>query len=245
MVSYFCDADPSRLFTNALRTDGYTEFFDTADNECLSPAGGSTAAGATIVQYTCDADPSRGWATAFIPSVDSSQFHLVDEYSGLCVAPSGAGSNAALVQEPCSDDDVSQRWYRSWADQLRNVHSQLCMYSKNPGLNTSVNQTFCGGPYKLTVDTSGSYIVQDALDGLCLSPAGGSTVKNAPIVEYHCDGDPARHWTITWFNGIYAFQNVKSGMCLSPAGGSVTPASSIVQYYCDGDPSRLWTVEPQ
>jgi len=243
MVQYFCDADPSRLWDDALRVDGYAELFNINANQCLSPAGASTAAGASIVQYDCDADPARGWALAFVPGVDSSQFHLVDETSGMCVSITSTWINSGLVQNPCDDNDASQRWRFSWADMLRNVHSQLCMDVKTGGVNMAVNQTYCGAPFKLFVDTSGVYIIVDVSDGLCLSPAGGSTDKNAAIVEYYCDSDPSRHWTINWSNGTYTFRNLRSGQCLSPAGGSADPGASIVQYYCDGDPSRLWTLE--
>jgi len=243
IVQYYCDLDPTRQWNTAVRADGFQELYNASNGLCLSPAGGSAAVGALIVQYYCDGDPARGWTTHF---ADTYGLHIVNEHSGLCLSLGGAGLNARLVQTTCDKGDPTGGWVFSSGVQIRNVNSSLELrFSQYPQApNTAIVQTGWGSYYRIAVDGTGWYTVEDT-DGLCLSPAGGSTAKNAPIVEYYCDADPSRHWTVTaltWSSGTYAIRNVKSNMCLSPAGGGTAEGTVIVQYYCDGDPSRLWTL---
>ena len=242
VVQYYCDLDPTRQWNAAVRADGFQELYNASTGLCLSPAGGSTARGALIVQYYCDGDPARGWTTTRDVTYG---LQIVNEHSGLCLSldTEGAGLNAPLVQTTCDKGDPTGGWAFSEAAQIRNVNGSLELDRQYPGApNAAIFGESWGSWFRIAVDRTGWYTVEHTFDGLCLSPAGGSTAKNAPIVEYYCDADPARHWTVTSSNGIYAIRNVKSNMCLSPAGGGTTPGTAIVQYYCDGDPSRLWTL---
>jgi cytolethal distending toxin subunit A len=83
--------------------------------------------------------------------------------------------------------------------------------------------------------------IMNAHSSLCLSPAGGGKDKNNQIVQYLCDQDPARFWSITVVSGdIVEITNLNSGLCLTIAGGSADRNIVSVQYTCDGDPSRRW-----
>jgi hypothetical protein len=249
VVQYHCDLDPTRQWNTAVRGDGFQELYNASTGLCLSPAGGSTARGALIVQYYCDGDPARGWTTLRDVTYG---LQIVNEHSGLCLAldSEGAGLNAALVQTTCDKGDPTGGWAFSQGVEIRNVNSSLEVasdpYQFPVAPNTAMIQNSSANFYRIAIDGTGWYTIEDADYGaavpLCLSPAGGSTAKNAPIVEYYCDADPSRHWTITSSNGTYAFRNVNSNMCLSPAGGSTARGALIVQYYCDGDPSRRWTL---
>lgn len=78
-------------------------------------------------------------------------------------------------------------------------------------------------------------------DGLCLTIAGGSKALNAIAVQYKCDGDVSREWTLAGDpNGIFLLVNAKSGLCLTVAGASTALNATAVQYYCDDDWSRQW-----
>ena len=84
--------------------------------------------------------------------------------------------------------------------------------------------------------------IVNANSRLCLTPAGGSQDRNVPMVQYLCDDDPSRFWSIGPENdvGLVAIKNLNSDLCLTIAGGNTERNITAVQYDCDGDPSRLW-----
>jgi phosphoribosyl-AMP cyclohydrolase len=86
----------------------------------------------------------------------------------------------------------------------------------------------------------------NAKTGKCMTIAGGvSTANNVEAVQFDCDSDPSRRWTLKEMNGgsIYQIKNVQTGKCLTIAGG-VSTANNVtaLQFDCDSDPSRTWRV---
>jgi cytolethal distending toxin subunit A len=82
--------------------------------------------------------------------------------------------------------------------------------------------------------------------GKCLTIAGGvSTQNNVEAVQFDCDSNPSRRWTITDVtgSGIYQIRNVQTNKCLTIAGGRSTENNvTALQFNCDSDPSRRWTL---
>jgi len=89
---------------------------------------------------------------------------------------------------------------------------------------------------------AGRLAIVNANSGLCLTIAGGGRDLNAQAVQYTCDEDPSRSWSLAIVSGtdIVAITNLNSGLCLTVAGGSTGRNVAAVQYGCDGDPSRQW-----
>jgi cytolethal distending toxin subunit A len=82
--------------------------------------------------------------------------------------------------------------------------------------------------------------------GKCLTIAGGvSTQNNVEAVQFDCDSDPSRRWTLSNVTGadVYQIKNVQTGKCLTIAGGVSTDNNvTALQFNCDSDPSRRWTL---
>ena len=81
--------------------------------------------------------------------------------------------------------------------------------------------------------------------GKCLTIAGGrSTDNNVRALQFDCDGDPSRAWTITAAGGdAYQIKNVQTRKCLTIAGGRSTDNNvTALQFNCDSDPSRTWKI---
>jgi cytolethal distending toxin subunit A len=90
--------------------------------------------------------------------------------------------------------------------------------------------------------TQHAYKIVNGHSSKCLSPAAGSTGLNVAIVQFTCDNDKSRYWTVVKRSGSWTLANLKSGLCLSPAGGGTGLNTVIVQYTCDGNPARNWYV---
>jgi hypothetical protein len=91
---------------------------------------------------------------------------------------------------------------------------------------------------------SGTMKYKNQSSGLCLSPAGGSTVTNTTIVQYRCDLDPSRLWVEEPDGfGTVNIVNVHSGLCLAPAGRDSGVNVTIVQVACTGgDLAQSWSL---
>jgi len=95
----------------------------------------------------------------------------------------------------------------------------------------------------LPIDTELALI--NAKTGKCLTIAGGvSTQNNVEAVQFDCDADPSRRWTLSDEGGdIYQIKNVQTGKCLTIAGGVSTENNvTALQFNCDSDPSRRWRI---
>src|SRR4026209_1719236 len=79
----------------------------------------------------------------------------------------------------------------------------------------------------------------------CLTIAGGvSGANNVEAVQFDCDSDPSRRWTL-WEKdgGVYQIKSVQTGKCLTIAGGVSTDNNvTALQFDCDDDPSRTWRI---
>jgi cytolethal distending toxin subunit A len=86
----------------------------------------------------------------------------------------------------------------------------------------------------------------NAKTGKCLTIAGGvSTDNNVEAVQFDCDSDPSRRWTLNEMTGgnIYQIKNVQTGKCLTIAGGVSTDNNvTALQFDCDSHPSRTWRI---
>ena len=85
----------------------------------------------------------------------------------------------------------------------------------------------------------------NAQTGKCLTIAGGrSTDNNVRALQFDCDGDPSRSWSINATGGdVYQISNVQTGKCLTIAGGRSTDNNvEALQFNCDSDPSRTWRI---
>ncbi len=86
----------------------------------------------------------------------------------------------------------------------------------------------------------------NAKTGKCLTIAGGvRTDNNVEALQFDCDSDPSRRWTLSQAagNGVYQIRNVQTGKCLTIAGG-VSTANNVtaLQFDCDSDRSRTWRI---
>ena len=108
---------------------------------------------------------------------------------------------------------------------------------------------FCaaGGVTYAQSITNQRVMLINAQTGKCLTIAGGrSTDNNVTALQFDCDNDPSRSWSMTATGGgVYQIRNVQTGKCLTIAGGRSTDNNvTALQFNCDSDPSRTWRIRP-
>ena len=96
------------------------------------------------------------------------------------------------------------------------------------------------------VSSSDELVLVNAMTAKCLTIAGGvSTENNVEALQFDCDSDRSRRWTLTPGSGlgVYQIRNVQTGKCLTIAGGVSTDNNvTALQFDCDTHPSRTWRI---
>ena len=77
------------------------------NNLCLQPVGGSTAAGAAIVQEPCDGSPAQTW---FEYPAGGTIGHYMNSSSGLCLDARGGAVNGTPVQQWVCNSISNENW---------------------------------------------------------------------------------------------------------------------------------------
>ncbi|MET9612239.1 alpha-galactosidase [Kitasatospora indigofera] len=85
--------------------DGSYAVKNKVSGKCLDIRGGSTAAGAAVIQYTCDSAKSNQKFT--LTPAGNNGYKLVAQSSGLAVTPSGSVKGSLLTQQPVA---TGQAW---------------------------------------------------------------------------------------------------------------------------------------
>ncbi|MFF5173658.1 RICIN domain-containing protein [Micromonospora sp. NPDC000089] len=101
-------------WNRAVTGDGAYELFSRPTGKCVGVSGGSTAAGAHVIEWDCNGNLDQRW---YWRSTGAWQdgwpaYNLVNEKSGLCLGISGGSraQGAIAVQWSCNGNP-DQRWY--------------------------------------------------------------------------------------------------------------------------------------
>ncbi|TKB68493.1 MAG: hypothetical protein E8D52_05630 [Nitrospira sp.] len=94
----------------------------------------------------------------------------------------------------------------------------------------------------IATSPKGKGVIVNAHSNLCLTVAGGGTATNTTAVQYLCDSDPSRSWSMTPLEGADTLKitNVHSGLCLTIAGAGKDKNNTVIQSTCDDGPSYRW-----
>jgi hypothetical protein len=251
IVQYLCQELYIRsYYVTYSSTLGAYQIKNYANGKCLSPAGGSGGNNVAIVQYTCDSDRSRYWTAV----KRSGSWTLRNLKTELCLSPAGGGTglNGPIVQYSC-DGNPARNWYLFGPRVLSTVTGDLncatiagssatpntvaVIYDCNASEDAARIWDFVATP------TANADMLRNVGSGLCLSPAGGGTAVGTLVVQYYCDGQPARLWTIAANGGdqVHVVNN-NSGLCLGSVDGSTGRNVALAITWCDSDASRNWYV---
>jgi len=128
----------------------------------IAVRGGSTSAGTDIIQWWADGGGEQQWNAFGYSGVNGGYYQNIN--SGLCITTDGVAGDP-LTQEPCSENNVYQRWVSSyvwWA-------FGYTLYNPASGLNMDVqNFSYWGG-----AEIDGWY-PNNQLNQVFSTPGGGS-----------------------------------------------------------------------
>jgi cytolethal distending toxin subunit A len=136
--------------------------------KCLTVTAAGLADNAIIVQQDCAKDAAFRWR--FIREGESGFYQIMNVNSGKCLAIAAAGidDNAFATQYGC-DHGPSQQWRLRKAD--------------DAGLLA-------------TLTPLGETLLENVHSQKCLTIAGGANTQNGVAVQYTCDDQQSRRWSM-------------------------------------------------
>jgi len=136
--------------------------------KCLTVTAAGLADGAILIQKECGRDASFRWR--FVRAAGTDRYQVINVNSGKCLAIA-AGSlddNGFATQYGCADDPARQWRLRAPT----------------------------GAGILLSVVPVGDTLIENGRSKKCLTIAGGAGAENGVAVQYGCDGERSRRWSM-------------------------------------------------
>lgn len=157
--------DSADAVVQSLYTETTTQIANTATRKCMDVPSGTREAGAPVNQYRCHGGLAQRFVLRDVPGVG---FRIVNESSGLCVAPLGYAGLATysmrLVQARCGS-----------APDVFRLHNEQRLSS-----------------------TQSQAAIRWAYDSaFCIDVPGGSTTDSLNLQAYRCHGGANQRFELT------------------------------------------------
>jgi hypothetical protein len=210
---------------------------------CAGVNGGSTSAGAQVVQNTYSGATAQQWV---LEDAGSGYYKIRNVNSGLYMdITDGSTAEGADLEQWSSNTGYNQQF------QLAPVGSgRFAVFARNSGLCLNVNGSSTSGgaaiiqwPYQESTNElwllqpmldTGTYVVTSKHSNLVAAVSGASTTGGADVVQ-NAYGDSAyEQWVlVNAGNGYYKFKNANSGLYMDVSGGSTANGTNLIQWTSD------------
>jgi alpha-galactosidase len=220
----------------------------------LAVSGGSTSAGAAIVQQTADGGHDQEWQ--LVPTGAADTYRIVNRASGqLLDVPGGStASGTPLVQNP-DDNATDSQWHVSPASGggytfAAGSDGQLADVSGASGTagapvvqwpaDGGANQRWTLTPVP---DPGAAYRLVNGATGGRLDVDGDSTADGATLLAWSDNGQDDQLWTFTaQGGGAYTVTDARSGRLVNIPGPTTSQGTQLIQYQDDGNSNSRWTL---
>jgi GH25 family lysozyme M1 (1,4-beta-N-acetylmuramidase) len=194
--------------------------------KCLTDAGDSSAAGATVETWSCNGGSYQNWSIAEDGTI---QIH------GLCLAAAGTASGSKVVLAACSTA-ASQQWQAGTGGELVNAGSGACLddpYSSTANGVALWIYTCNGHASQKWTLPAGPVLSQ--VTGRCLDNRYGSVANGNKVQIWACNGSGAQKWAVQPDGTVRT-----SGSCLDIYHGGTAIGSVVDLFACNGTPAQQW-----
>ncbi|HEX5199001.1 MAG TPA: RICIN domain-containing protein [Actinoplanes sp.] len=136
--------------------------------KCLTVTADGLADDAILVQKECRRDAAYRWR--FVRAAGTGLYQVINVNSGKClaIAADSGDDNGFATQYGCADDPARQWRLRAPT----------------------------GAGLLLSVVPVGDTLIENGRSGKCLTIAGGVAAENAVAVQYGCDDEQSRRWSM-------------------------------------------------
>lgn len=217
----------------------------------LDVSGGSTSAGALIVQNPISGATSQQWQ---LVSAGAGYYTLLNRNSGLVLDVPGQSKTEGVQLEIWgSNSGANQQWQF-----VGTSSGAYTIVGKNSGMlidvyhastasgaqviqwpaNNGTNQEW----RLVAVPTAGvTYELVNRNSGLVMDVNGGSTSNGGSIIQYHDHGGTNQQWTLADAgNGYFTLTNANSGLVLDVPNISSQQGLQLDQWTSNGGANQHW-----
>ncbi|WNM30921.1 alpha-galactosidase [Streptomyces sp. Li-HN-5-11] len=219
----------------------------------LAVSGGSTAAGAGIVQQSADNLDDQQWQ--LVPT-GSGAYKVVNRRSGYLLDVPGASTTngVQLVQNP--DNNAADSQWKA----TPNGSGGYTLSALSDGKLADVSQasTTAGAPVIQWPSNSGDnqqwtlvpvpdpnvhYRLVNGSTGGRIDVNADSTADSATLVQWQDNGQTDQQWSFAaQSGGAYTIANANSGKLINIPGPTTTAGTQLVQFHDDGNSNSRWTM---
>lgn len=231
-------------------TGTYYNIVNVNSGMALDINGGSTSAGAVVVQNSLSGATSQQWQ---LTTVGGGYFTLVNHNSGLVLdVPGGSTTQGTQLDQVAANGSANQQWQLVGAS-----GGAYTIVNRNSGLlvdlshssttsNSIVQWAASGGTSQqwklLPVPTAGvTYELVNRNSGKVMDVSGGSRSAGGVVIQYADHGGTNQQWTLASAgNGYFTLTNVNSNMVLDVPNVSNQQGLQLEQWTSNGGANQQW-----
>ncbi len=236
------------LTTNTTINTGQTYYQIVNRNSGLvmDVSGGSTNAGAQVIQWTNHSGANQQWA--LVP--DGSNYQIKNRNSGLVLDVFGGSTNAgANVIQWTNHSGANQQWALvpdGGYDVIVNVNSFLVADvsggSTNAGAHV-IQWTFHNGlNQQWELVPISPFEIMNRNSNLVADVSGGSTSAGAHVIQWPYHGGLNQQWILVSDGAYYQIENVNSKLVMDVSGGSTSAGAQVIQWTNHNGLNQQWSL---
>jgi hypothetical protein len=214
----------------------------------MDVSGGSTNAGATLIQWTNHSGLSQQWS--LVP--DGNSIQIKNRNSGLVLDVSAGSKNggATLIQWS-NHNGLSQQWFLvpdGGYDVIVNVNSgrvaDVSGGSTSAGAHLIQWGFHNGLSQQWELVPLSPFEIVNRNSNLVADVSGGSTSAGAHLIQWGFHNGLSQQWTLVSDGAYYQIVNVNSKLVMDVSGGSTNAGATLIQWSNHNGLSQQWSLVP-
>ena len=212
----------------------------------MDVSGGSTNAGAQVIQWTNHSGLNQQWS--LVP--DGNNYQIKNRNSGLVLDVFGGSKNAgANVIQWTNHNGLNQQWFLvpdGGYDLIVNVNSFLVADvsggSTNAGAHV-IQWTFHNGlNQQWELVPVSPFEIVNRNSNLLADVSGGSTSAGAHVIQWPFNNGLNQQWILVSDGAYYQIVNVKSKLVMDVSGGGTNAGAQVIQWTNHNGLNQQWSL---
>jgi len=239
------------LTTNTTINTGntYYQIVNRNSGLVMDVSGGSTNAGAQVIQWTNHSGLNQQWS--LVP--DGDNFQIVNRNSKLVLDVSGSSTNALanVIQETPNSSSFSQQWFLvpdGGYDVIANFNSNLVADVFGGGTNAGarvIQYGFHNGSnQQWELVPISPFEIVNRNSNLLADVSGASTSAGAHVIQWPFNNGSNQQWILVSDGAYYQIVNVKSKLVMDVSGGGTNAGAQVIQWTNHNGLNQQWSLVP-
>jgi len=212
----------------------------------MDVSGGSTNAGAQVIQWTNHSGFNQQWA--LVP--DGANYQIKNRNSGLVLDVFGGSTNAgANVIQWTNHNGLNQQWFLvpdGGYDVIVNVNSFLVADVSGASINAGAHVIqwpfHNGSNQQWELVPVSPFEIVNRNSNLLADVSGASTTAGAHVIQWPFNNGSNQQWILVSDGAYYQIVNVKSKLVMDVSGGSTSAGAQVIQWTNHNGLNQQWSL---